>query len=151
MELPRETMEAETKKGLKEADIRVRMLTELHPRELMMRLSANGKLVPCIKARTVDAPTLASEKGWSTPELSTYFPGPAPLPKKFQESPQIAQNVAPAPQPAPDTGPAVQQVATAQVGPQPPPAPPVAMNLSELMASQSSSRKKVNKRKESES
>ena len=86
MELPRELMEADNKKGLKEADVRVRMLTELHPREVMMRLSANGKLVPCIKARTVDAPTMTSEKGWSTPKLSTYTPGPAPLPKKFEES-----------------------------------------------------------------
>jgi hypothetical protein len=146
MELPRETMEADMAKGLKESDVRVRMLTELHPRELMMRLSANGKLNPCVKARTVDAPTIASEKQWTAPELSTYTPGPASLPKKFDESAAMAKSVE-----VLSSAPSSEASAPiAQLAPQPPAPPPepIRMNLSQLMASQSSSRRKVTKGKE---
>lgn len=85
MELPREIQEADTKKGLKEADVRVRMLTELHPRECMLRLSANGKLTPCVKARTLDAPTFTNQIGWTRPHLHAYTQA-AHMPAKFDEA-----------------------------------------------------------------
>lgn len=144
MELPRESLEADLAKGLKEADIRVRMLTELHPRELMMRLSSNGKLNPCIKARTVDAPTAASEKQWNVPKLNTYKP--APMPRKFEETAVMASNInSPVVSPTPEVS-----VASAAVATQPPAPPPkpTFTNLSQLLASQSSSRANVNKGKE---
>ena len=46
IELPQETVERETKRGLKEADLRVKIMTELSPRECLVRLSANGQLYP---------------------------------------------------------------------------------------------------------
>jgi hypothetical protein len=146
MEIPRETQEADNKKGLKEADIRVRMLTELHPRELVMRLSANGKLNPCIKARTVDAPTIASEKSWSSPELNKYVAGPATLPRKFEESALMTKNINLPPSSEISAEPVV--MPNVHAAPQPLVAPPDVMNLSQLMASQSSSRRKLNKGKE---
>lgn len=150
MELPREMQEADNKKGLKEADVRVRMLTELHPRELMMRLSANGKLNPCIKARTVDAPTVISEKSWSTPELATYAPAPPALPKKFEETAVMVSNVASLPA-TPTAGVSPPQPVAATVGPPAPPPEPVSMNLSQLLASQSQSHHKITKGKEPKS
>ncbi len=55
IELPKSIVESESAGGLKEADIRVKILTELSPRECLVRLAQNGKIHPCIKARTVDA------------------------------------------------------------------------------------------------
>lgn len=132
MELPRETQEADSKKGLKEADVRVRMLTELHPRECMMRLSANGKLNPCIKARTVDAPE-APRHSWTTPSLTAYQPDTPILPTKFQEKPSAPAGAAP-PEPSIQSGGQyVQEQRT--------------LNLSQLLAEHSSSRLKVTKGK----
>jgi len=54
IELPKEILEAEKAKGLKQSDVRVQMLTSLHPREVFLRLSSEGKLLPCIKGRTLD-------------------------------------------------------------------------------------------------
>ncbi len=56
IELPQELVTAEHAKGLKEADIKVKIMTELHPRECLVRVVANGQVIPCVKARTVDAP-----------------------------------------------------------------------------------------------
>jgi len=128
MELPHEAQEADNKKGLKEADVRVRMLTELHPRECMLRLSAGGKINPCIKARTVDAPT-ANQEGWTAPALNTYQRPAAALPTKFQE-PALAAN-----QPAT----ASQQTKSAPQAGLP--------NLMQLLAEQSSSHLKLRKDK----
>jgi hypothetical protein len=141
MELPRETQEADSKKGLKESDIRVRMLTELHPRELVMRLSANGKINPCIKARTVDAPKIEHQFGWSTPQLHSYTPPSPKLPLKFQES--MAGAVAAAPP--------VPQAISSSMSPIPQQTdapPPAVTNLSQLLAEHSNSHLKVHKRKE---
>jgi len=144
MELPRETQEADIKKGLKESDIRVRMLTELHPRELVLRLSANGKINPCIKARTVDAPTaLHSHLGWSAPQLQSYTSPAAKLPIKFQEA---TAGATPAGAPTVSTAPWVQAEQARPPSQAPPPAP--TPNLSQLLAEHSNSHLKVNKRKE---
>ena len=131
MELPRETQEADSKKGLKESDVRVRMLTELHPRELMIRLSGGGKVNPCVKARTVDAPTVASTQGWSAPHLTTYQAKPQ-LPAKFQEAAAAAggQSLQPLqPEPAIDES------------------APKVFNLAQLLAQHSSGRRKPNERR----
>lgn len=54
IEIPKETLIEEKAKGIKEADIRVKMLTALDARESFMRLSADGQLLPCFKGRTMD-------------------------------------------------------------------------------------------------
>lgn len=53
--LPKSLVESEKESGLKESDIRVKILTELQPRECLVRLAANGQIYPCVKAKTVDA------------------------------------------------------------------------------------------------
>jgi hypothetical protein len=54
LEIPKEILLAEKEKGLTESDVRVRMLTSLHPRESLLRLSGNGQIMPCIKVKTLD-------------------------------------------------------------------------------------------------
>lgn len=138
MELPRETQEADNKKGLKESDVRVRILTELHPRECIMRLSANGKINPCFKARTVEAPSAGQQVGWTIPHLSSYQQQPIQpsLPAKFQEQAAVATASAPAMQSVPPTmQPTVLKTEA--------PPPPATFNLSQLLAEHSNSHLKV--------
>ncbi|MCA9331038.1 type IV secretion system DNA-binding domain-containing protein, partial [Candidatus Saccharibacteria bacterium] len=56
MELPSEVVEAEHAKGVGETELKVRMMTELHPRDCLIRVLANGTIAPCLKGRTVEAP-----------------------------------------------------------------------------------------------
>ncbi len=86
IELPKEILEAEKAKGLKQSDVRVQMLTSLHPREVFLRLSSEGKLLPCVKARTLDitaAPKVANVK------LNEYTEEHQ-MPSKFVENAQNA-------------------------------------------------------------
>ena len=53
MEIPKSIVEAEMIKGLTEADIRVKMMTELNPRECIVRVAAAGRVLPAIKAKTM--------------------------------------------------------------------------------------------------
>jgi hypothetical protein len=84
IELPKEIVEEAHKHGLKEQDIRIKIMTELHPRELLARVLANGQVVPAIKARTADAPVAAAAEHVET-QLQSYKQQPAKLPAKFQE------------------------------------------------------------------
>ncbi len=131
IELPEETLKSEKEKGSSESEVRVRILTSLNNRECLLRLSNGGEIMPCVKARTMDlvaAPLLAKT------ELKAYDKPKAPIPAKFVEGSDALLGVMPSPgflnkQPA-----------------QPQPAQHVSpMNLTELLASQSSSRKKLKK------
>lgn len=84
IELPKESLLEEKEVGNKENELRVRILTSLNGRECLLRLSSNGQLLPCIKARTLDfEPPAAVEASG----LKAYT---APItPTKFQE--QIQQ------------------------------------------------------------
>lgn len=83
IELPKELVEAEHEKGGPgEQEIRVKIMTELHPRECLVRVLANGQVVPAIKARTLDAPA-GNGKAKTEQKLKAYKP--ANLPGKFQE------------------------------------------------------------------
>ena len=57
MELQKEMLEEAKSKGIKEETVKVRMLTDLSPRECVVRLASNGLLLPCFKARTLDIGT----------------------------------------------------------------------------------------------
>lgn len=82
IEIPKEILESEKDKGLKQSEVRVQMLTGLHPREVFLRLSAGGQLLPCVKARTMDISSKQSSS--SDVELHTYSK-PVILPEKFRE------------------------------------------------------------------
>lgn len=82
IELPKELVEAEHLKGLKEQEVRVKIMTDLHPRECLVRVLANGQVVPAVKARTLDAPKGDGKPG-SPPKLKPNKA--ANLPGKFDE------------------------------------------------------------------
>ncbi len=79
IELPKELVEEEHKKGLKESDVRVKMMTELHPRECLVRLLSNGQVAPAVKARTIDAPITKLDRP------TVLHPATQQLPEKFIE------------------------------------------------------------------
>lgn len=54
IEVPKEIMDTEITKGLKEDQVRLQYMTSLNPRECLIRLSANGQILPCFKGRTLD-------------------------------------------------------------------------------------------------
>mgnify|MGYP000957698424 CR=1 FL=1 len=83
IELPKELVESENAKGIKEQEIRVKIMTELHPRECIVRVLAKGQVVPAFKARTLDAPTASRASTSHDQKLKTYKP--AHLPTKFDE------------------------------------------------------------------
>ena len=83
MELPKAIVEAELLKGLTETDIRVKMMTELNPRECIVRVAAGGKVLPAIKAKTVfiDSASKYSSDGIA-PQLQAQEK--QDLPEKFK-------------------------------------------------------------------
>lgn len=89
IEIPKEIMLVEKEKGLKESDVRVRMLTNLNSRECLLRLSSNGQIMPCIKVRTLDIAT--PEHAHETRNLMSYDLPPE-LPSKFIEHAEQARN-----------------------------------------------------------
>lgn len=80
LELPRELIDNEHARGVKESDVKVKIMTELHPRECLVRLLSNGQVAPAIKARTVDAPAAAASKPPALKRAEQI------LPEKFVES-----------------------------------------------------------------
>ncbi len=83
IEIPKEILLAEKEKGSKETDVRVRMLTSLNVRECFLRLSSDGQILPCMKARTVDAVMTAQSA--SQKEFKAYDQ-PIQMPSKFVEN-----------------------------------------------------------------
>lgn len=86
IELPKELVESEHKKGLKESDVRIKIMTELHPRECLVRILANGQVVPAVKARTLDAPKIEHGRASQETELRAYPSSKTTLPEKFREN-----------------------------------------------------------------
>ena len=80
--MPQEIIKSEHAKGLKEADVKVKIMTELHPRECLVRIISNGQVVPCFKCRTVDAPMSTAARHQNV-DLKTV------LPDKFVEGSQV--------------------------------------------------------------
>jgi hypothetical protein len=119
MEIPHEIVERELRNGISESDIRVKMMTELHPRNCIIRVAAGGRILPAIKARTMD---IGSHDSFASPpeELDSFdrqdLPGKfsyssssAPLPK-IDESPHVPEDAS---TPANATTGVVDPVATA--------------------------------------
>ena len=93
LEIPKEILEAEKAKGLKQSDVRVQMLTGLNSRELYLRLSNDGQILPCVKARTLD---IGSARKIADVDLKSY--DQPQMPQKFVETsanmakPQLSTN-----------------------------------------------------------
>lgn len=81
MELPKEALTEEKELGNKEIDAKVRLLTSLNTQEVIARLSADGQLVPALKAKTMHFQGARMQKNV---ELKTFQDHT--LPTKFQES-----------------------------------------------------------------
>jgi hypothetical protein len=83
IEIPKEILLEEKDKGSKESEVRVRMLTNLNVRECFLRLSGNGQILPCVKARTMDSIADTSIK----PEIKLKaYDQPRGMPSKFVET-----------------------------------------------------------------
>jgi hypothetical protein len=82
IEIPKEIVEAQHAKGISESETRVKLMTELHPRQCLVRVLANGQIAPALKAMTVDAPAQTTQ---TTPTLK---PLQQALPQKFIEQQQ---------------------------------------------------------------
>jgi hypothetical protein len=88
IDLPKALIKSEYLKGLKESDITAKIMTELHPRECLVRVASNGQISPCIKARTVDIGGLIRHH-----KNNSYISHKI-LPNKFVENSEpIAQSI----------------------------------------------------------
>jgi energy-coupling factor transporter ATP-binding protein EcfA2 len=54
IDIPKEVLLQMAQRGLKEGDVRTKLMTELHPRECLARLTAHGQILPAVRAHTVD-------------------------------------------------------------------------------------------------
>ena len=142
IELPKDLIEQEHAKGVKESDIKVKMMTELHPRECLVRLLSNGQIAPCIKAKTVDAPS-----GQSRPKLDQKNLKPV-LPEKFVEGAKVPEKQ------VQFSKEFIEQLASSAekgdviYGGDTRPSKRSIAGLKELLATHSSSRDQINKRKD---
>jgi len=91
IEIPKEILEAEKAKGLKQSDVRVQMLTALHARECFIRLSSDGQVLPCVKARTLDIEGIHNIV--AAQDLKSYNQQPIQLPQKFVEGSSSFNNL----------------------------------------------------------
>ncbi|MCA9332753.1 DUF87 domain-containing protein [Candidatus Saccharibacteria bacterium] len=85
IDIPKEIVEEEHKKGIKEEVLKKRFMTELHPRECLVRVSANGQIVPVFKARTLDIGSGDERIKIAAEELEAAKPVEAPKVAKFVE------------------------------------------------------------------
>ena len=86
IEIPKEIIEEEHKKGISEETIKKQLMTELHPRECLVRVSANGQIVPVFKARTLQIGTSHTTKpGHEQPASASRQPVNATKVSKFVE------------------------------------------------------------------
>ena len=83
--LPEDIVKNEKEKGIKESDLKVKIMTELHPRECLVRLMSRGQILPCVKAKTLDAPKTTAKKQENSAQLQTV------LPDKFIEGANVAK------------------------------------------------------------
>lgn len=93
IEIPKEIIEEEHKKGIKEDMLKKRFMTELHPRECLVRVSANGQIIPVFKARTLDIGDSKQISPVNIDELETATATEIPKLTKFKEGGNLSDNV----------------------------------------------------------
>lgn len=74
MDLPKELVHAERTKGLTQSQLKAKIMTELNPRECLVRVMSNGQIGPCILARTMDAPDTAPQTWSATTSTKNHLP-----------------------------------------------------------------------------
>lgn len=136
IELPKEIIEAEHEKGMSQTDTKVKIMTELHPRECLVRVISNGQIAPAFKARTMDAPEAVAA---AAVDLKPYAKA---LPQKFVEKgEQPGEHI--------EFSQEYQKMLVeAKKNPQPEATKVNFTGIKDLLASHSSSRLKVNKEKD---
>lgn len=143
IELPLQN--GEEMSGPKAKDFRVRLMTELHTRECLVRVMNNGQIATCVKARTIDAEDhrIDGPGGQHAPKLKQARPD------KFVESTAVG------PERKINFSKELLDLVnkeggeeTAATTPQPEAKRFQGFNIRDLLSSQSSSRKKINKDKE---
>lgn len=82
IDLPKEIIESQHAKGISESETRVKIMTELHPRQCLVRVLAKGQVTSALKATTVDTPAPSSQQPASLKQLRQA------LPQKFIERAQ---------------------------------------------------------------
>jgi Type IV secretion-system coupling protein DNA-binding domain len=80
IELPSEVLSRNIAKGINEKHIRTKLMTELSPRECIVRISAGGQLLPAFKAKTI---TISNNQKPSRHELSPSTVPKQNIPDKF--------------------------------------------------------------------
>lgn len=138
IELPKEMLEQAKAKGLKEGDVKRQLMTSLSPRECLLRVSANGQLMPCIKARTADALEAQPSLAHALPGRQSGARDLKQLPPKMVVAANDVESTLKALQAAPTetqamTKPLVENASFAGPG------------LQQLLSQHSSSRKKLGK------
>lgn len=81
IELPKELLAEEKDIGNKENELRVRILTSLDARECLLRLTSDGRILPGVKARTMDFEGVSKQRDVTLKEYKS-----TELPTKFQEA-----------------------------------------------------------------
>ena len=144
IELPKEVIENELARGVKESDIKVKIMTELHPRECLIRLMTNGQIIPAIKARTMDAPVVDKAKMADVQRVEQI------LPEKFIENSVSAVSAPSGPRQIKFSKALLDKIAESENSGQRAEVyqPPVSRfgGVRDLLAMHSSSRAKVNKK-----
>ncbi len=115
-------------------------MTELHPRECLVRVLSNGQVVPCVKAKTVDAPIASEHAKHAAPPIKQLLPekfveSAVPVIKSIELSSQTNDNQQPQPTAQPHAAATPQE-------------PRSFGGLRDLLASHSSSRIKLKKDKD---
>lgn len=85
IDIPKEIIEEEHKKGISEETIKKQFMTELHPRECLVRVSGNGQIIPVFKARTLDIGVGQKEHSFKAQHLHEAKPVEEPKVEKFVE------------------------------------------------------------------
>ena len=85
IDIPKEIIEEEHKKGIQEDVLKKRFMTELHSRECLVRVSANGQIVPVFRAKTLDIGDSTDRTKIDTSQLQAATSVKAPRVEKFVE------------------------------------------------------------------
>lgn len=142
MELPKELLYEAKEQGVKEETFKLRMLTDLHPRECIVRVSSNGLLLPCFKARTIDVETNTIQTTMGKEFVPEVYKGtPVTIEKFVEKADAVPVGVPVQLNEAQRHGPKLDDPPPQQ--PLPPPAPPgtadkTSLSLDDIMNQQSS-------------
>jgi len=74
IELPKKVLQAAASRGLKESDVRTKLMTDLHPRECLLRVAANGQILPAVRARTMDTTARSPARNTAHAQPKQHLP-----------------------------------------------------------------------------